>query len=195
MAGRDTVIAAGLRAFSRLGYQNASIREIARESGNSVSVLYHYFRSKDELFGEIIRVSADEYFEMCETRLSEAGTGASERLKALVDVTVEHRIERRAEANLLASEIHVLPEDLQKSVRSGWRRASRIWDDVINEGIASGEFVCAYPIEARRGIVAMCNSVRDWFEPEGLVSQEETSHRLFELSRAMLGHASVDGPR
>ncbi|MDX6234953.1 MAG: hypothetical protein QOH68_4092 [Nocardioidaceae bacterium] len=187
MTGRDTVIAAGLRAFSRRGYHSASIREIARESGNSMSVLYHYFSSKDELFLEIVRISADQYFAVCENRLASAGPHASDQLRALVEATIGHRLERRAEANLLAAEIHVLPDELQQSVRTGWRQASRIWDDVIAHGLETGEFTTPFPIEARRGIVAMCDSVRDWSDIGTRVDQHDVVQRLCEFSLAIVG--------
>ena len=187
MSGRDTVLAAGLSAFSRWGYHGTSIRAIARESGHSLSVLYHYFASKDALFHEIVRLSADTYFEMCGSHLESVGAAPTDRLRALIDATVEHRIERRAEARLLASEMHVLPDDLRESVIAGWRQASRVWDEIIADGLKSGDFTTLYPHEARRGIVAMCNATREWFYPDESTSISDMVERLYELSLGLLG--------
>jgi AcrR family transcriptional regulator len=183
---REAILEAGLRVFSARGYHGASIREIARESGITLSVLYHFFDSKDDLFGEIMRISAGRYFEMCEQRLETAGEGPRARLRALIDATVEHRVERRTEANMLASEIRLVPEAMRESARRDWRRVSELWAEVIRAGIASGDFSPPYPDEARRGIIAMCNAVRYWYHPSDGMSLDEVSERLYMLATAML---------
>lgn len=192
-SGRDTVLAAGLSAFSRWGYHGTSIRAIARESGQSLSVLYHYFDSKDALFHEIVRLSADKYFEICDDHLSKAGPRPTDRLKALIDATVEHRIERRAEARLLASEMHVLPDELRETVIAGWRRASRTWDEIIADGLESGNFTTRFPHEARRGIVAMCNATREWFYPDDETTLSDMAERLYVLSLGILSSEGETG--
>lgn len=44
-----------LEHFARKGYDRASVREIARESGLSQAGLLHHFSSKEELFLEVLR--------------------------------------------------------------------------------------------------------------------------------------------
>jgi AcrR family transcriptional regulator len=53
---RREILLAAIDVFSRRGYRNASIREIAEEVGLTQAGLLHYFPSKDELFVEVLRV-------------------------------------------------------------------------------------------------------------------------------------------
>ncbi|MBS1674133.1 MAG: helix-turn-helix transcriptional regulator, partial [Actinobacteria bacterium] len=52
---REEILAAALEIVGRLGYRNASVREIADAVGLSPAGLLHYFGTKEELFVEILR--------------------------------------------------------------------------------------------------------------------------------------------
>lgn len=53
---RREILLAAVEVFSRRGYRNASIREIAELVGLTQAGLLHYFPSKQELFVEVLRV-------------------------------------------------------------------------------------------------------------------------------------------
>lgn len=53
---RREILLAALEVFSRRGYRSASIREIAESVGLTQPGLLHYFRTKEELFVEVLRV-------------------------------------------------------------------------------------------------------------------------------------------
>jgi AcrR family transcriptional regulator len=50
---RERVLAAALETFARRGLAGTSVRDIARRARIRVSTLYHYFRSKEALYGEV----------------------------------------------------------------------------------------------------------------------------------------------
>jgi AcrR family transcriptional regulator len=53
---RREILLAAIEVFSRTGYRNASIREIAESVGLTQAGLLHYFPSKQDLFVEVLRV-------------------------------------------------------------------------------------------------------------------------------------------
>lgn len=53
---RREILFAAIDVFSRRGYRNASLREIAESVGLTQAGLLHYFPSKAELFVEVLRV-------------------------------------------------------------------------------------------------------------------------------------------
>lgn len=57
---REQLMEAGLRLFAELGFENTSISLIAREAGISKGLMYNYFKSKDELLGEVVRRGIEE---------------------------------------------------------------------------------------------------------------------------------------
>lgn len=60
----EQIIRSALKIFSRKGIIGAKMSLIASDAGISHGLLYHYFKSKDELFVSLIRLALEE------TRLS-----------------------------------------------------------------------------------------------------------------------------
>lgn len=50
---------AAAEVFSRKGYHNATVDEIARAAGYSAAAIYKYFRNKDEVFIEVMEALAE----------------------------------------------------------------------------------------------------------------------------------------
>ncbi|MBN2625162.1 MAG: TetR/AcrR family transcriptional regulator [Spirochaetales bacterium] len=86
---REKILQAALDVFSRKGLGASKIEEIAGEAGMSRGLLYHYYRSKEEVYSALI---ANAYERMAE---------AARSLEAL-PVTAKEKI-RRALKELLAN--------------------------------------------------------------------------------------------
>lgn len=56
-AARQRITAAGLRLFAQKGLAATSIQDIAAQAGISVGLLYHYYRSKEDLFIELAELA------------------------------------------------------------------------------------------------------------------------------------------
>jgi AcrR family transcriptional regulator len=53
---RKEILAAGLDMFIRKGYASTKISDIAEHVGMSVGLLFHYFKSKEKLYEELITI-------------------------------------------------------------------------------------------------------------------------------------------
>jgi AcrR family transcriptional regulator len=51
---KNKIIEAAVKEFALRGYENASMRNIARTAGISVSNTYHYYHSKEQLFSSLV---------------------------------------------------------------------------------------------------------------------------------------------
>ena len=58
---RDKIKEVAVEHFNRDGYHGATIRNIAKDVGCSLPMIYYYYNNKKELFDEIIK---KEYFEL-----------------------------------------------------------------------------------------------------------------------------------
>ena len=52
---RQELLDAAVRVFARKGFRAARVGDIAEEAGVAHGLLYHYFRSKDEVLETIFR--------------------------------------------------------------------------------------------------------------------------------------------
>jgi AcrR family transcriptional regulator len=57
-ARREAIVEAATKLFQELGYERASMNELAKRLGGSKATLYGYFASKEELFSAVVRAAA-----------------------------------------------------------------------------------------------------------------------------------------
>ncbi|MFL9670940.1 TetR/AcrR family transcriptional regulator [Variovorax sp. AB1(2024)] len=72
-AKRDAIVQVASEVFRELGFEGASMVEIAARVGGSRATLYGYFSSKEELFVAVIHASASKHFDPIFTALAQEG--------------------------------------------------------------------------------------------------------------------------
>lgn len=72
-ARRLSILAAAKAAFEELGFEQATMSDIAARVGGSKATLYSYFHSKEELFLELVRQSADQHIGLIQSVLDRCG--------------------------------------------------------------------------------------------------------------------------
>ena len=74
---------AAYKHISQRGYANVSLREIADEAGVVLSQLSYYYKNKEGLLIEVVRMTARQYMVEIEEILK-VGTGSQEKMSDLV---------------------------------------------------------------------------------------------------------------
>lgn len=74
---RKRILAVSKKLFLKKGYRGTTTREIARESDVTLSNLYNYFSSKDELFCKLLKPATDALETMLDERHGAKGTDIS----------------------------------------------------------------------------------------------------------------------
>lgn len=77
------IIIAAFKYISQRGYANVSLREIANEAGVVLSQLNYYYKNKEGLLVEVVRMAARQYMVEIEEILK-VGTRSREKLTNLV---------------------------------------------------------------------------------------------------------------
>lgn len=181
-AGGEAITAAAIEIFAERGYHGASIRDIARRAGLSLSALYYWHPSKQHLLAAMIEEGTQEYFHRCDEALRTAGDDPVRRLLAMVRATVEYRVHRSVESELATSEWRNLEPEHRERLDGLRRSASALWAQIVDDGTARGAFRCPHPEDARRTIVAACNAVAQWYSPDGAVGVSELVERYGKIA-------------
>lgn len=174
--------------FAERGYHGTSIRDIAKGAGLSLSVLYYYHAGKQELLHALLEDALDDCRRGCETALSVAGDDPATRLSAFVRSTVEYRVRRQVDSLLALRELRNLePERLERFVE---RRDAlpKLLREIIDDGVARGVFATPHPDEAQRAILAMCNAIAQWYQPDGDLSVTDLVERYVHLALTVVEH-------
>lgn len=83
---RRELLACAMRLFAEEGYDNVSVRAVARAAGVAPGLAYHYFDSKERLFAEAIEDYARRCAEgICES-LDDDELSLDERLERALDL-------------------------------------------------------------------------------------------------------------
>ncbi|MDM8270327.1 TetR/AcrR family transcriptional regulator [Thermophilibacter provencensis] len=87
---RRELLACAMRLFAEEGYDNVSVRAVARAAGVAPGLAYHYFDSKERMFAEAIGDYARRCAEGINAILDEEGPSLDERLDRAVSLAAGH---------------------------------------------------------------------------------------------------------
>jgi AcrR family transcriptional regulator len=191
--GGAALTAAAREIFAEHGYHGASVRDIAKRAGLSLSALYHWYGSKQELLAALLEDSVHDYFSTCDAALRAAASDPASRLSAVVRATVEYRVRRRVESTIAAQEFRNLAEPHAERLVKLRESATRLFQDIIDDGVRQGVFRCPHAADARRSIQAACNAIAQWYDPEGDVNPAELAERYVTIAMRVVDYAPPRG--
>lgn len=189
----DPVLSAATAVFLRTGYHGASVRDVAAESGLSVSGIYHYHASKQVMLQRILDLGMDDLLWRCRAAAA-AGGDEVERFSFLVETMALFHSHRREIGFLAASEMRSLDPAARSTMTTRRQAQQRLVDDEVAAGVESGRFRTPFPREASRAVVTMCKSIAEWYRPSGPLAPEDVAWRYVRLALGMVEHAgATDG--
>lgn len=128
----DHILNAAASVFAAKGYHNASIRDVARESQVSLSGLYYYVQSKEELLYLIQGRAFDTLTERLEMRLEKVEE-PRERLRILMENHLTYFLDNMPEMKVLSHEADSLNGEYHSCVHAKKRRLVAIAREVVQD--------------------------------------------------------------
>lgn len=173
------IIEAAARVFAERGYHGATTQDIADVLGIRQASLYYYFSSKEEALELVCTKGVEGFFDAAKTIAAGPGS-AVERLTLLINSHLSPLIDHRDFVKVFQNERQYLPAESRKRVGRWSRGLERIFEDVISEGMAKGEFrTDLNPRLTTLGILGMCNAASTWYRKENV----PVSHIAKEFAR------------
>lgn len=148
--------------FAEKGYHDASIRDISRATGVSLSGLYYYFRSKEELLFLIQHHCFTTLVENLESRL-EGESDPLRRFRLMVDNHLRFFVANMAEMKVLSHELGTLTGDFRATVNELKRRytdgCAKVLEEVVPEAAGIDTRVAVF------SLFGMMNWIYNWYHP------------------------------
>ena len=114
-ARRTDILRAASRVFAKKGFAAAKINDIAHEAGLSHGLVYHYFRTKDDVFAAILESKIEHM--RCAMKEDEAASGSAvERLRASLGRWLERTVEEPEMGLMIAQAM--LSDSLSPAIRT-----------------------------------------------------------------------------
>ncbi|MGB0218647.1 MAG: TetR/AcrR family transcriptional regulator [Sinimarinibacterium flocculans] len=136
-SNRERILAAARRLVAAGGYREAQIAAVAAEAGMSTGMIYRYFRSKAELFIEVLEAAVGHEIELLNAIAEGSGT-ARQRLYAAVDCFTRRALTGPGLAYAFIAE-PAEPEVDTARIRVR-QRLGDVFKTILRQGIEAGEF-------------------------------------------------------
>jgi AcrR family transcriptional regulator len=157
------ITAAAAQVFARRGYHGATTQDIADVLGIRQASLYYYFASKEAALVAVCLDGVEAY--VASAAAIQRGPGSAfDKLVALVRHHIEPWRKRAAFTRVFLQERHKLPDASRHRVGRYARRYERIFQSVLEAGVATGEF--RKDLDCRLTTLAaigMCNAAAAWY--------------------------------
>jgi hypothetical protein len=175
----NSIAKVGAELFSKKGFAETSMQDIAAASRLSKGGIYHYFSSKTEILYYILDKFMDLVLNDVQKEIDSADSGL-EKVRKLIFHHVELYPNRMPEAKTLFHEVQNLPPKLFNKIIAKEREYSRITSIVLSEYFGSS--VDKNQITAITFILlGMCNSIYAWYNPISPVSPKQLSQIIFDI--------------
>jgi TetR/AcrR family transcriptional regulator, cholesterol catabolism regulator len=174
--------------FAEKGYHQASIRDISRATGVSLSGLYYYVSSKEELLFRIQDHCFGTVLENLERKL-EGVLPPAERLRAVVENHLRFFVHNMQEMKVLSHEAESLTGEFREQVNRKKRRYTELVSGIVAELAPAG-------VDARVAtfsLFGMMNWIYNWYRPERDVAVGRLVEEMVELFLAGLAPRSERG--
>jgi AcrR family transcriptional regulator len=185
--GKAAIMRAAVAVIGEVGYDAASVRDMAARAGVSVAALYYHFPSKSDLLREFLDEAWEVSLARVERRLWAAGDDPFDQLDVLVGTIVAGQIHddyAKLASNVALRDYTRLDSPERATIADKHRRLRAMIEKVLVGGVERGAFTTPEPNVTARGILALTNYLGKSLSVEGR-SREEVIATIQQMARAL----------
>lgn len=182
----ESILRTSAHIFAEKGYHQASIRDIARATGVSLSGLYYYFGSKEELLFLI----QDHAFGTIVHNLDDMLRGTADphrKLRLLIENHLRYFLNNMAEMKVLSHEAESLTGEFREQVNAKKRRLTETAMEILQELRPESDLDLRV---ATFALFGMMNWLYNWYRPDRDLPVEQLAEHI---NRLFLGGYLQDG--
>lgn len=178
---RQMILDSAARLFADIGFEKASLRELALAMGVSKAAVYHYFQTKQDIYDAIMVDTLRDLASEVEAAL-DGVTGAEARLRAFM--TGHAAVFERRYWSFVTMLIGLggMHSAAMRDEALLWRRRHEgTLRAIIRDGVAAGELRPVDPAVTSRAALSMLNWMVRWYRPGGPQSAAEVAGDYHDL--------------
>ena len=198
---RAALLEAAARAFSERGFAAASIDEVARQMGATKGLVYHYYRSKNDLFFDVCQHAMALDFQAIEPHVGSRDRAVT-RLGKMAEahvLTMMERIDfqhviRQGVSRHLAGPTTAEERATLEALIAERDRYEGLFRQVIDEARRQGDIAAAGDLSlAGKAFLAVINSPVFWYRPRPGETDTDRRAMARDLARfALRGAGAAD---
>ena len=185
--GKVAIMRAAVAVIGEVGYDAASVRDMAARAGVSVAALYYHFPSKSDLLREFL----DEAWEVSLARLQRqlrlAGDDPFAQLDVLVATIIAGNIHddfAKLASNVALRDYQRLAPPERATIAKKHRRLRGMVEKVLVSGVEQGAFTIDDPAITARAILTLTNYLAKSLSAKGR-SKDDVIALIQPMARAL----------
>lgn len=174
---KGLIVAAALDVFAEVGFQKASMREIANRAGMTQAAIYYHFSDKTALLMNIISAFSEDLIARLDAVLQTPGEPKS-KLGKLIYEQLDLVGTRKNELKILMEDKVHLAESDRAEIKLFERKIFRIYKTCLDQMKEEGDLNDINSVVAAFGILGSINWVYHWYREDGDVSFDEVKDSI-----------------
>jgi AcrR family transcriptional regulator len=175
----DALLSAAATTLATRGYAGTSMRDIAHDSGISLSGIYYYTRGKASLLFEIQSRTIDALLASAAEALSTV-TRPSDQLLRFIENHVSYMSEHPAAVRVLSHETAEGPDERREAVMNKRREYTQVLRDILDR--VAAEAPGGAPTQfASDMLFAMMSGPNQWGVADSSLNVGEMSRSIYDL--------------
>lgn len=178
----EFILRTSAHIFAEKSYHSTSMRDISRATGVSLSGLYHYCRSKEELLFLIQDNCFGRVLERLRERLRET-TEPAEKLRVFIENHLAFFAANMAEMKVLSHEAESLEGEMRAHVSGKKRQYTRLARKILSE-VQQVKPKGSRQVDltvATYALFGMMNWIYNWYDPRGKLAVAELVENITRL--------------
>lgn len=168
----EELLAHALEFFSKEGFRETSLQEIADRLGITRPLFYYYFESKEELLWRLIGNLGDSLLNRARP-LAESEDLPLVKLEKILSSHIETLLENAAAFRVYLAERHLVDGKRDRRLKRGENAYFTLLTDIIEEGQRRGEIREGNPQAIARLGQGTANSLLRWYVADGVIPAKE----------------------
>lgn len=167
----EFILRTSARIFAGKGYHSTSMRDISRETNVSLSGLYHYCKSKEELLFLIQDNCFGHVLDRLEQRLLET-VEPIDKLRIIIENHLSFFAANMSEMKVLSHEADSLAGEMHEHVSGKKQQYTKLVRKILSEVKAQQE-KAGQKLDvtvATYALFGMMNWIYNWYDPRGKLS-------------------------
>lgn len=184
---RENILQHSAELFAEVGFHKASIDQLAEASNITKSLIYHYFKSKQEILFECM-LSHVELLRSTALRCLDAEKPPEKQLKNLLLKFLEIYETAGARHRILVNDLQQLTPDQKTKIVTIENDITQVFKSLINKVSNTNNQEQHFSTARTFLLLSMINWTHTWFRPDGKMTSEELGALVFDIFMNGVAH-------
>lgn len=177
---QDEILASAAKLFAEGGIRGVTIDDIASSLGYTKSVVYYYFKNKNEVLWEIFNKIHDAWWADIDV-LVKTGESPDKTLASMIRKHALNVLDRAAWSAIYFRDQGELTTAQQKIIAKRKKEYDQLFKQVYSKGVEQGIFKDIPATLVVSSIIGICNFTHAWYKSGGPLTPDRIADHYANL--------------